>query len=319
MARTSQSKEISKKKKRERPMEEGTGTESLKKKLKIMPGSMKEIYEKLREKKQKTDKKKDTESSLHKVLVSGVYKVVNLLNEDEEGDIQGDEDEKDDMEGDEEEEEEEKEKEEVEDEDEETCCDDSGTMVKRKHSKPRPRATNASAIMSLPSNASVFADLSTRAQMQQVNDMPSEPPSLLATSAEQEDNETFTHDSSRSTSIDLGASVDGSSSRLRGRGLDVGLQTSIDPSERLLITPVGESTFFERRITTTITRIIKNHFNGPWPTWRKVPNDVKELMFKKFQAIKMKRDVSFLEVFNRTHKRMGGQGNVYFCTIAEVW
>ncbi|XP_017982351.1 PREDICTED: guanine nucleotide-binding protein-like 3 homolog [Theobroma cacao] len=177
---------------------------------------------------------------IEKVLVSGVYKVVNLLNEDEEDDIQGDEDEEDDMEGDEEEEEEEKEKKEVEDEDEETCCDDSGTMVKRKHSKPKPRATNASVIMSLPSNASVFADLSTRAQMQQINDMPSEPPSLLATSAEQEDNETFTHDSSRSTSIDLGASVDGSSSRLRGRGLDVGLQTSIDPSERLLITPVGE-------------------------------------------------------------------------------
>ncbi|EOY16593.1 Uncharacterized protein TCM_035414 [Theobroma cacao] len=245
------------------------------------------------------------------LLASGVYEEVNLLIENEEDEMQKDEDEEDDMEGDEDEEEEE-----VEDEDEETCCDDSDnnesqsfayserTIVKGKHSKPKPRATNASAIMSLPSNDSMFVDPSTQAQMQQVNDMPSEPPSLLATSAEQVDNEPSSHDSSRSTSIDLSASVNGLSSRSRGRGLGVGLQTPIDSSERLHVTPVGESTFFERGVTTTITKIIKNHFNGPWPTWRKVPNDVKELMFKKFQAIEMKRDGSFLEVFNWMNKHM---------------
>ncbi|XP_017982398.1 PREDICTED: uncharacterized protein LOC108663296 [Theobroma cacao] len=79
---------------------------------------------------------------------------------------------------------------------------DDGTMVKGKHSKSRPRTTNAS-----------------RKQVK---------------------NETSTHDSHRSTSIDLGANVDDTSSRSRDRGLSVGLQTLVDPSDRLHITLIGE-------------------------------------------------------------------------------
>ncbi|XP_007036823.2 PREDICTED: uncharacterized protein LOC18604345 [Theobroma cacao] len=117
---------------------------------------------------------------------------------------------------------------------------DHGTMVKGKHSKPRPRSTNASRSMSLPMNASAFVDLSIQLQMQQVNnDVPFEPP-LLGASAEQVENETSTYDSCKSPSIDLGASVDDTSSRSRGRGPGIGLQTPVDPSDRLCMTPIGE-------------------------------------------------------------------------------
>ncbi|XP_021288432.1 ribosomal RNA small subunit methyltransferase NEP1-like [Herrania umbratica] len=55
--------------------------------------------------------------------------------------------------------------------------------------------------------------------MQQVNDVPLEPPSSLGASAEQEDNVISTHDSQGSTSIDLGASGNRTSSRSRKRKL----------------------------------------------------------------------------------------------------
>ncbi|EOY02985.1 Transposase tnp2 [Theobroma cacao] len=146
------------------------------------------------------------------VLASDDYEEVNLLIEDEEDDMQRDEDEEDDMEGDDNED---KDEDELEDDDCETFSDDSDnneehefvyserTMVKEKHSKPRPRSTNAS--------------------------------------GKQVENETFTHDSRRSLSIDLGASVDDASSKSRDRGPSVGLQTTVDPSDRLCITPIGES------------------------------------------------------------------------------
>ncbi|WRX24557.1 protein of unknown function DUF4216 - like 6 [Theobroma cacao] len=122
------------------------------------------------------------------VLASGDYEEVNLLIDDEDNDMQRDEDEEDDMEGDENEDDDEEE-DELEDDASETLSDDSGTMVKGKHSKPRPRSTNT----------------------------------FGSASAKQIENETSTHDSRRSLSIDLGASVDDTSSRSRGRGLSVGL------------------------------------------------------------------------------------------------
>ncbi|EOX94727.1 Uncharacterized protein TCM_004340 [Theobroma cacao] len=76
-------------------------------------------------------------------------------------------------------------------------------MVKRKHSQPRPRLTNAF--------------------------------------GKQVENETSPHDSRRSPSIDLSASVDDTSSRSKGRGPSVKLQTLVDPSGRLRITPIRES------------------------------------------------------------------------------
>ncbi|EOY31785.1 Uncharacterized protein TCM_038913 [Theobroma cacao] len=115
------------------------------------------------------------------------------------------------------------------------------TMVKGKHSKLRPKSTNAPGSISLPINASAFIDISIQPQMQQkYNDVPFQTPSLLGASVEQIENETSTHNSHRSPSTDLGASVDDTSSRSRSRGLSVGLQTPVDPSDRLRITPIGE-------------------------------------------------------------------------------
>ncbi|EOY26626.1 Uncharacterized protein TCM_028515 [Theobroma cacao] len=167
---------------------------------------------------------------------------VNLLIEDEDDDMQRDENEEDEMEGDENEDDDE-EDDELEDDVFETLSDDSDnneehefenfenmvpwkarTMVKGKHSKPRPRSTNASGSMSSPTNAIEFTDLSIHQQIQQeFNDVPFETLSLLGASAEQVENETPTHDSCSSPSIDLGASVDDTSSRSRGRGPSVGL------------------------------------------------------------------------------------------------
>ncbi|EOX95164.1 Uncharacterized protein TCM_004718 isoform 1 [Theobroma cacao] len=114
-------------------------------------------------------------------------------------------------------------------------------MVKGKHSKPRPRSTNALGSISLPTNASTLADISIQQQMQQdYNDVPFETPSLLGASAEQVHNETSTHDSRKSPSTDLGASVYDTSSRPRGQELSVGLRTPVDSSDRLRITPIGE-------------------------------------------------------------------------------
>ncbi|WRX08842.1 hypothetical protein QQP08_001329 [Theobroma cacao] len=82
MARTSQSKEVSKKKKGKRPIEEEIGIESKKKKQKIVPTSVKEITEKLRENKQKMHKKKETEPSLQKgISSSSSSKFRNKLHE----------------------------------------------------------------------------------------------------------------------------------------------------------------------------------------------------------------------------------------------
>ncbi|EOY32278.1 Uncharacterized protein TCM_039979 [Theobroma cacao] len=114
------------------------------------------------------------------VLVSGDYEEVNLLIEDEEDDMHGDENEEDGME-------------EVKDEDEETFSDDSDDN--KEHD--------------------------------------------LAYSEKQVDNVTSAHNSHGSISIPLGASGDGTSSRSRGKGPSVGLQTPTDPFERLLITPIG--------------------------------------------------------------------------------
>ncbi|EOY32094.1 Uncharacterized protein TCM_039579 [Theobroma cacao] len=181
-----------------------------------------------------------------------IDEIVNLLIEDEDDDMQKDEGEEDEMEGDENKDDDEEE-DELEDDTSETLSDDSDnkeehefdyfekTMVKGKHSKPRPRSTKASESMSLPMNAREFADLSIQQQMQQeFNDVPFETPSLLGASAEQVENETSIHDSRRSPSIDLGASVDNTFSRSRGKGPSVGLQTLVDPSNRLRITPIGE-------------------------------------------------------------------------------
>ncbi|XP_017982309.1 PREDICTED: uncharacterized protein LOC18589223 [Theobroma cacao] len=166
--------------------------------------------------------------------------------------MQRDEDKEDDMEGDENEDED-QDQDQIEDDDCETFNEDSDnnekyefvysgrTMVKRKHSKLRPRSTNASGSISLPINASAFIDISIQPQMQRkYNDVPFQTPSLLGASVEQVENETSTHNSHRSPSTDLGASVDDTSSRSRSRGLSVGLQTPVDPSDRLHITPIGE-------------------------------------------------------------------------------
>ncbi|WRX10358.1 protein of unknown function DUF4216 - like 1 [Theobroma cacao] len=185
------------------------------------------------------------------VLASGDYEEVNLLIADEEDDMQRYENEEDDMEGDENEDEDQ-----IEDDDCETFNDDSDNneehefayseraMVKGKHSKPRPRSTNALGSISLPTNASTLADISIQQQMQQdYNDVSFETPSLLGASAEQVHNETSTHDSRKSPSTDLGASVDDTSSRPRGQELSVGLRTPVDSSDRLRITLIGENTF----------------------------------------------------------------------------
>ncbi|XP_017972982.1 PREDICTED: uncharacterized protein LOC18612673 [Theobroma cacao] len=118
---------------------------------------------------------------------------------------------------------------------------DDGTTVKGKHSKSRLRSTNSYISMSLPTNASAFVDLSIQPQMQQVNnDVPFEPLSLLGASTEQVENETSTHDSCRSQFFDLGASVDDTTSRSRGRGPGVGLQTPVNLFDKLRITLIGE-------------------------------------------------------------------------------
>ncbi|WRX08730.1 putative transposase [Theobroma cacao] len=250
-------------------------------------------------------------------------------------------------------------------------------MVKGKQSKPKPRSSYVTGNMAVLTSSQACNDIYIPQQVQQQNnDAPFETQSLYDAFAEQVENETSTHDITRSPSIDLSGNANEESSRSRGRGPSVGLQTLVDPSNRLRITPIGDNTFFERGVTSTITRIIKNHFHGPWSTWRKVPNDIKELMFSKFQekcvwsankdvvvrriwekicshrlrdmlleerhkamieaktnnitecrgmsrewitneiwdtlidtAIELKRDVAFLEVFNRTHKRSGGRGD----------
>ncbi|EOX96417.1 Uncharacterized protein TCM_005665 [Theobroma cacao] len=166
------------------------------------------------------------------VLASGEYEEVNFLIEDEDDDMQRDEDEEDDMEGDENEDDDEKE-DELEDDASETLSDDSDNNEEHEFDYSKK-----------------FADLSIQQQMQlKFHDVPFETPYLLGASAEQVENETSTHDSCKSPSIDLGASVDGTSSRSRGRGPSVELQTPIDPTNRLCITPIGE-----RRMTRQIEK-----------------------------------------------------------------
>ncbi|EOX94170.1 Uncharacterized protein TCM_003542 [Theobroma cacao] len=154
------------------------------------------------------------------VLTSGDYEEFNVLIEDKEDDMEED-------------------GEELEDQDEETFR----MMVKGKHSKPRPRAPNASRSMLSLTKVGPFPNLSIHPQRQYANDLPSKPPSSFDASTELLINVTFVHDSHGYTSVDLGVSGHGTSSKLRGRGLG---------------------------------------------------------------ANEMNRDVSFVEVFNRTYRRLRG-------------
>ncbi|EOY13556.1 Uncharacterized protein TCM_032154 [Theobroma cacao] len=210
-------------------------------------------------------------------LVSGDYEKVNLSIEDEEDDIDKDEDEEDDMEGEDNEDDDEDEYEDEDDDEDEYEDEDDNEDEYEDEDEDEDHVKH--------NDCETYNDDRTMVKGKQSKPRP------------------------RSSYASASGNANEESSRSRGRGPSVGLQTLVDPSDRLRITLIGDSTFFKRGVTSTITRIIKNHFHGPWSTWRKVPNDIKELMFQKFQAIELKRDVTFLEVFNRTHKRSGGHGD----------
>lgn len=44
------------------------------------------------------------------------------------------------------------------------------------------------------------------------------------------------------------------------------------------------STFLEARPVRVITAMIKEYYTEPWPTWKKVPNTVKNQMWVRFQV-----------------------------------
>ncbi|EOY03271.1 Uncharacterized protein TCM_018065 [Theobroma cacao] len=106
---------------------------------------------------------------------------------------------------------------------------------------------------------------------QEYNNVPFETPSLLGASAEQVENETSTHDSRRSPSTDLAGTEERQNKSRKAR------QNRLTPKE-------GS---------------IPKHIGGSVPF----------VVHAKRMAIELKRDVSFLEVFNRTHKHLGGHGD----------
>ncbi|XP_039141510.1 uncharacterized protein LOC120278836 [Dioscorea cayenensis subsp. rotundata] len=95
------------------------------------------------------------------------------------------------------------------------------------------------------------------------------------------------------------------SSKSSSRGPSVGLPYPLNPNDRVHLTPINADVFVEKGVTTTVTCIIKKHFKGPWPTWRKVPSDVKELMWKTFQEYckwNLEHNSKIKNVFDKTGK-----------------
>ncbi|XP_039116070.1 uncharacterized protein LOC120251571 isoform X2 [Dioscorea cayenensis subsp. rotundata] len=68
----------------------------------------------------------------------------------------------------------------------------------------------------------------------------------------------------------------------RTRGPTLGRIAPEDANKKRTLTILGDSVFAEKGVSSTIVKIIKNYFTGVWPTWRKIPDDVKEAMWKKF-------------------------------------
>ncbi|XP_039119081.1 uncharacterized protein LOC120255297 [Dioscorea cayenensis subsp. rotundata] len=68
----------------------------------------------------------------------------------------------------------------------------------------------------------------------------------------------------------------------RTRGPTLGRTAPEDANRKRTLTILGDSIFAEKGVSSTIVKIIKNYFTGVWPTWKKIPDDVKEAMWKKF-------------------------------------
>ncbi|XP_039135431.1 uncharacterized protein LOC120272624 [Dioscorea cayenensis subsp. rotundata] len=102
------------------------------------------------------------------------------------------------------------------------------------------------------------------------------------------------------------------STKSSSRGPSVGLPYPLNPNDRVHLTPIMYlydalcvSVFVEKGVATTVTCIIKKHFKGLWPIWRKVPSDVKELMWKTFQEYckwNLEHNCKIKNVFDKTGK-----------------
>ncbi|KAG6485562.1 hypothetical protein ZIOFF_054122 [Zingiber officinale] len=115
---------------------------------------------------------------------------------------------------------------------------------------------------------------------------------------------------------------EGSSSVVRRRGPNQGSQipSNIDEQTKIHVTM---NKFVEIDVPREITNDIKGMIKGSWPTWKKVPNDIKDLLWENFKLrykwdnftdreMKKKKDlgreVDEFEVFERMHKRKQGTG-----------
>lgn len=45
------------------------------------------------------------------------------------------------------------------------------------------------------------------------------------------------------------------------------------------------SSFIDPKVPRAIVSTIKNYFSQPWPTWKKVPREVQDFLWKKFEVI----------------------------------
>ncbi|KAG6521552.1 hypothetical protein ZIOFF_018675 [Zingiber officinale] len=98
-----------------------------------------------------------------------------------------------------------------------------------------------------------------------------------------------------------------SSSVVRRRGPNHGFQIPTNIDERTQINVVMNK-FVENEVPREITNDIKGVIKGVWPTWKKVPNHIKDLLWKNFKKKDLGRNVDEFDVFERMHKRKQGIG-----------
>ncbi|KAH7672015.1 putative transposase Ptta/En/Spm plant protein [Dioscorea alata] len=70
----------------------------------------------------------------------------------------------------------------------------------------------------------------------------------------------------------------------RPRGPNKEIPTPANPNERKLVHILHDEKFVDPKIVRTITKCIQVHFNDAWPTWKKVPEAIKDGMWAKFEG-----------------------------------
>ncbi|XP_014511589.1 classical arabinogalactan protein 9-like [Vigna radiata var. radiata] len=110
------------------------------------------------------------------------------------------------------------------------------------------------------------------------------------------------------TSIPSSSSIPPSETATPSTDLDLaGDDDGVDPPlhDRPWIEPYGKGFLPSRVASQAITRLIKQQYLSPWPTWGAIPKDNRKPFWERFKAQALGRAIHVDEVFAQTHVRKG--------------